>query len=151
MAQGICMIARSTVSAAVASVLALPGLQYSRSTLLTPAKIKHATGHHVQQPTNAAYHECAGFDNVADEGMRHHPLVHCCPGPAEAPANHVTQHIILASCWGTDILQLQAQLPTFHLVFAACQVCSQCTGRQLQAFDSRNSRLSLSASITLTE
>jgi len=44
LAQGICVIASSNVSAAVASVLALSGLQHLGSTLLAPAKVKHATG-----------------------------------------------------------------------------------------------------------
>jgi len=99
------------------------------STLPAPAKIKHATGQHFQQPTHAAYHECAGFDNVTDEGMRHQPLVHCRPAPAEAFVNHATQHIILASLWGTDVMQLLALLPAFHLVFAVYRVPFLLTGR----------------------
>ncbi len=61
-------------------------------------------GQHVQQQTYAMYHERAGFDTVADKGVRYHALVHCWPASAEATTNHVIQHIILASCWDTDEL-----------------------------------------------
>ncbi len=70
--------------------------------------------------------------------MRHQPLVHCQPGSAEAAANYVTQHTILACCWGTDAMQLLAQLPTFHLGFAAYRVLFYLlAGSYRQAFDSR--------------
>ena len=71
------------------------------------------------------YHERAGFHNVVDNGMRHQPLMHCWPVPAEAPCDQPcdqpcdTAHHTGFLLGHRRVVQLLALVPTFHLVFAA--------------------------------